>query len=146
MRKRGVLSLLVLIALLTSSTMQLTMAQPHQQEAELGADALVLVNQNSAHYLDFEHYVQPYLDHFGVPYTILDISDAPVSSQLVDYAVLIIGHRQLDPDDVYLDATEEGYISAAVNAGTGLVNFDNDLSIGGSTPRYQFVQDVFGFG
>ena len=28
----------------------------------------------SAKYLDFQHYVQPYLDNFGVPYTVLDIS------------------------------------------------------------------------
>jgi hypothetical protein len=146
MRNRGFLSLLVLITLIASSTVQFTVAQPLQQAAALSADALVLVNEDSVEYPDFEHYVQPYLDHFGIPYTLLDISDTAVESDLGDYAVIIVGHRQLDPDDMYLDTTEEGYISAAVSAGTGLVNFDNDLSIGGSTPRYQFLQDIFDFG
>jgi hypothetical protein len=69
-----------------------------------------------------------------------------VGADIGDYALIIVGHRQLDPSDTYLDATEEGYISAAVTAGTGLVNFDNDLSVGGSTARYQYVEDIFGFG
>ena len=33
-------------------------------------DALVLVNSTSAGYPDFAHFVQPYLDNFGVPYTV----------------------------------------------------------------------------
>jgi hypothetical protein len=40
---------------------------------------------------------------------------------------------------------EEFNISSAVYDGTGLVNFDNDLSVGGNTPRYQFIRDIFGF-
>ena len=108
-------------------------------------DAVVLVNSASASYADFQHYIKPYLDNFGVPYTTLDIATDPVGVNIEDYAVIIIGHRQLDPDRSYLDPTEEGYISAAVTAGTGLVNFDNYLS-NGSAPYYQFVDDIFGFG
>ncbi len=112
---------------------------------ELRSDAVVLVNSASSSYADFQHYIQPYLDTFGVPYTNLDIATQSVGADIGDYAVIIIGHRQLDVGDAYLDATEEDHISAAVSAGTGMVNFDNDLSIGGSAPRYQFVQDIFDF-
>ena len=116
------------------------------QASTVRADALVLVNSASASYADFQHFIQPYLDHFGVPYTVRDIATTALGADLQDYALLIIGHRQLDPNDAYLDATEEAAIAAAVTAGTGLLNFDNDLAAGGLTPRYQFVQGIFGFG
>lgn len=110
------------------------------------ADAVVIVNSASLSYLDFQHYIQPYLDHFGIPYTVLDIRISPVTAAISDYALIVIGHRQLDPALAYLDATEESFISAAVYAGTGLVNFDNGLSADGVNPRYQFITDVFDFG
>ncbi len=116
-----------------------------QAEATQSATALVLVNSTSADYADFTHYIQPYLDHFGVPYTVLDISTAPVPSTL-NYAAIVIGHRSLDTAGALLDTTEQGYITAAVNGGVGLVNFDNNLSADGSTGRYAFINDVFTFG
>ena len=101
------------------------------------SDALVLVNSASTEYTDFMYYIQPYLDNFGIPYTVVDIVDSNIGTYIEDYAVIIIGQRQIDSDNAYLDITEQAIISAAVNAGTGLVNFDNDLSSDGSTGRYQ---------
>ena len=112
---------------------------------DLLTDAVVLVNHNSPSYTDFQHFIQPYLDHFGIPYTLLDIASADVGVGIGDHALIIIGHRQLDTSKTYLDTVEQGTISAAVSAGTGLVNFDNDLSVVISS-RYQFIDDVFGFG
>src|SRR5690606_8165778 len=40
----------------------------------------------------------------------------------------------------------EANLSAAVGSGSGLVSFDGDLSDDTLAGRYQFVQDVFGFG
>ncbi len=136
--------ILLSIALLTTVLDPMDVAA--QQSGAHRADAVVLVNSSSANYTDFAYYVQPYLDNFGVPYTLLDIASAPIENDIGDYAVIIVGHRQLDIGGTYLDTTEHGYLSSAVNAGTGLVNFDNDLSADGSTPRYQFVDDIFGFG
>ena len=111
------------------------------------ADAIVLVNSASAGaYPDFAHYIKPYLDHFGFAYTTIDVASQPIPANIGDYAVIIVGHRQLDTDGSSLDSTEQGLISAAVNAGTGLVNFDNDLSANGSAGRYAFVDDIFAFG
>ncbi len=117
--------------------------------AVLRESVLVLVNAQSADYVDFQHYIQPYLDHFGIPYTYttLDISTTPVTENINEHALIIIGHRNLDSGATpYLDLQEQGYISAAVNDGAGLVNFDNALSADDSTGRYQFITDVFGFG
>jgi hypothetical protein len=110
-----------------------------------GADALVLVNSRSAAFADFQHFIQPYLDNFGVPYTVQDISANPPDTNLSRYALLIIGHRQLDTATAFLDATAQSAIWTAVSNGTGLVNFDNDLA-SGSAPRYAFIQHIFNFG
>jgi hypothetical protein len=112
--------------------------------ATVGADAVVLVNSSSAKYLDFKHSIQPYLDNFGVPYTVLDIASNTVGTNVGNYAVIIIGHGQLDTNHAYLDTIEQQNISVAVTNGTGLVNFDNDLFASG-TNRYQFMRNIFGF-
>ena len=135
-----VLAIISIIALSYPPTAQ------SQASGTSRADAVVLVNSASPGYADFQHFIQPYLDNFGVPYTLLDIATTPVSAGIADYAVIIVGHRQLDVAGSYLDGTENSNIAAAVNAGAGLVNFDNDLSANGSTPNYQYVANVFGFG
>ena len=108
----------------------------------------MLVNSQSPDYTPgFQHLIQPYLDHFGIPYTTLNISTTAVTAAINEYALIIIGHRNLDSGGTnYLNSTEQGYISAAVNDGSGLVNFDNALSANGSTGRYEFINSVFTFG
>jgi hypothetical protein len=119
------------------------LAQP-PPAAATRADAVVLVNSTSAAYLDFQHFVQPYLDNFGVPYTVQDIASNPPAAALTNYALILLGHRQLDTNQTYLNAAAQAALSLAVSNGTGLVSFDTDLS-SGTAPRYQFVQNIFGF-
>jgi hypothetical protein len=109
-----------------------------------GADTLVLVNSQSAKYLDFQHYLQPYLDTFGLAYTVLDIASNTVDTNVGHYALIIIGHAQLDTNHLYLDTVEQGNISTAVSNGTGLVNMDNVLAAGSSN-NYAYEQNIFGF-
>ena len=113
--------------------------------APVRTDALVLVNSQSDAYSDFAHFVQPYLDNFGVPYTVLDVATTPVPANVGDYSLVIVGHRRLDVDGVYLDAAEQDTLATAVSAGTGLVNFDNDLWTGAGAARYAFVQSIYQF-
>ena len=59
--------------------------------------AIVLVNSQSPDYTPgFQHLIQPYLDHFGIPYTTLDISTTAVPATINEYSLIIIGHRNLD--------------------------------------------------
>jgi hypothetical protein len=116
-----------------------------QAEAEVvGGGALVLVNSASAKYADFQRFIQPYLDHFGVSYAVLDIRTNAAITNFERYAVVIVGHGQIDSNNLYLGTVSQANLSAAVATGTGLVNFDSDLSAAGAA-RYQFVQDIFGF-
>ena len=114
--------------------------------AQQRADAVLIVNSASPRYADAQRQIRPYLDHFGVPYTVLDIATTSVGPGISSYALIVIGHAGLDATGQYLDATEQAYLSSAVSQGSGLINFDYDLTSNGSTPRYQFVQDVFGLG
>ena len=109
------------------------------------ASAIVLVNSHSANYLDFQHFVQPYLLNFGVPYTVQDIAINPPDSTLTNYALIIIGHSQFDINHTYLNSAAQAAISTAVFNGTGLVSFDNVLSAN-NAPLYDFEQSIFGLG
>ena len=128
----------------TSAVANLTVS-PAFRPASQSAGVVVLVNSLSARYLDFQHFIQPYLDNFGFPYTVLDITTNPPGQTISNCAVIIIGHSQLDTNCAFLNPAVQTNISVAVCNGTGLVNFDPDLC-SGSAPRYLFVQDIFGFG
>ena len=137
----------VLLAVAAALVILPVMVSPvSSQAATLRADAVVLVNSASANYQDFVRYIQPYLDHFGVPYAVVDIAAASVPADLGSYALLIIGHSRLDPQHTYLDTAEQQLISNSINQGTGLLNFDSVLADSGFAPYYHYVQDVFGFG
>ncbi len=108
---------------------------------EQSAGAVVIVNSTSASYPDFARMIQPYLDHFGVPYELLDIATDAVDDDAVNRALIIIGHNRLDETLTFLTAAEQGSIVDAVASGSGLVSFDRVLASGGS-PIYSFAQDL----
>src|SRR3990172_4144641 len=85
--------------------------------------AVVLVNSTSQYFSDFQQYINPYLDNFGIPYTVLDIANNPINQDIADKAIIIIGHKGLDVSGTYLDEVEQSYITDAVFDVTGLVNF-----------------------
>ena len=95
--------------------------------------AVVLVNSNSAAYGDFSHFIQPYLDHFGVPYTVLDIATTAVGSDVAG----LCGDDHWSPANrcgqhlfrrAVLEFRRAGQSHDGGRAGAGLINFDNDLS------------------
>src|SRR5512140_1032162 len=74
--------------------------------AQQRADAVLIVNSSSAHYADAQTRIQPYLDHFGVPYTVLDIATTRIGPDIGNYALIIIGHAGLDIGGHLLDAAQ----------------------------------------
>ena len=109
------------------------------------ADAIVLVNSSSARFGDFAAYIKPYLDHLGVPNVVVDIATTEVPANVSDYALIIVGHKQIDIGNALLSGAEQTLITSAVSGGVGFINFDNDL-VSGGTPRYGWIQTIFGFG
>ncbi|WP_059437674.1 Ig-like domain-containing protein, partial [Anaeromyxobacter sp. PSR-1] len=104
------------------------------------------MNSASARYADAQQRIQPYLDHLGVPYSILDLATTELGPEVANHALIVIGHASIDPTGQYLSAGEQSTLEAAVRGGCGLVNFDFDLATSSRTARYQFVTDLFGFG
>jgi len=121
------------------------LAPNSSKAASSSADTLVLVNSTSARYLEFRNYIQPYLDHFGIPYTVQDIATSEVGTNIASFALVIIGHAQLDTNHVHFSAAEQTNLTQAVAAGVGLVNFDYELAGGVVVTNYQYVQNIFGF-
>ncbi len=115
------------------------------QEGMKRTEALVLVNSASRLYTDFECYIQPYLDHFGVPYRPHDLASAPLPTDAERYALIIVGHGELDVTGAHLDGAAQQRLVAAVRRGSGLVNFDGVLATPSGQPRYGYIQEVFGF-
>jgi hypothetical protein len=111
----------------------------------IGADATVLVNSTSSRFSDFQRWLKPYLDNFGVPYTVQDIATNTVGTNIAQTALIIIGHRQIDTNLLFLNSAAQANLSSAVSNGAGLVNFDTDL-FAATNHRYQFIQSIFGFG
>lgn len=84
--------------------------------------ALVIVNSLSANYDDYANYITPYLENFGVPFDIYDEPTPQNLPDLIDYALVILGHLNIyDGVVVEYPVTQ---VTSAVNNGVGLVSFD----------------------
>lgn len=90
-------------------------------QTSISNKGLVVVNSSSSYYSDYQYYIKPYLDNFGIPYDVCDVNSTslPVLSA---YAVIIFGHR-----NVYSSGYPVSRIESAVSAGTGLYSFDPHL-------------------
>ena len=121
------------------ASLSVSLSQP------IGADATVLVNSTSSRFSDFQRWIKPYLDNFGVPYTVQDIATNAVGTNIAQTALIIIGHRQIDTNLLFLNSAAQANIASAVSNGAGLVNFDTDLFTA-TNHRYQFIESIFGFG
>jgi hypothetical protein len=73
--------------------------------------AIVLVDSTAPAHRDFAEFLQLYLDHFDIPYTIRDVAkSSPV--RLDDAALIILGHSGVQAD-----------LRAALARGAGVVSF-----------------------
>src|SRR5262245_47913276 len=84
----------------------------------VSAGAVVLVNSSSPKFTDFQQRIQPYLSNFGVPYVVQDIASNAITTNLNQYALIIVGHAQFDTNNVFLDASAQSNISQAVFNGS----------------------------
>lgn len=84
--------------------------------------ALVIVNSGSGYYDDYDNYIRPYLENFGIPYDTYNEPTPQNLPDLNDYALIILGHRNIyDGVTVQYPVT---LINAAVYDGVGLTSLD----------------------
>lgn len=82
------------------------------------AKAVVLVNSSSDSYSDYNLYIKPYFDWFGIPYDEYDVHSLDLP-ELGNYAIIVLGHK-----NVYSSEYPITDIENAVSGGTGFYSFD----------------------
>lgn len=86
-------------------------------------NALVMFNSGSTiYYSGYVDFIKPYLDWFGIPYDTYDVNSAEPLPDLSDYALIILGHRE-----VYTNSYPLTQLETAISGGTGLYSFDPHL-------------------
>ncbi|MGB8491896.1 MAG: DUF4082 domain-containing protein [Bacteroidales bacterium] len=84
--------------------------------------ALVIVNSGSLQYFsNFADYIQPYLEWFGIPYEIYNVSTGNLPD-FNNYSLIIFGHKNVYESDYPISALQN-----AVYSGVGLCSFDPHL-------------------
>lgn len=91
-------------------------------------ETLVLTNSVTPKFRQALELVIPYLDHFGVPYTLVDLLHDPLPAALADYPLILFAHPGVDARGVALGANGRSRLRDAVRSGCGLVSFDPDLA------------------
>jgi hypothetical protein len=88
---------------------------------------LVLINSGTATISDAREIVLPYLEHFGIPYDLLDVMHAPLPPDLADRPLLVVAQRDFDGRGRRLGRAGRRTVHEAVEQGVGLVSFDATL-------------------
>ena len=99
-----------------------------QRHTSAGNGALLVLTDSSGAYWDHvivDETVLAALEHFGMPYRVLDLASARVTAEEVrNCAAVVIAQNGLC---ARLDEAASAAIAEAVADGAGIVNFDNDV-------------------
>ncbi|NSW89103.1 MAG: hypothetical protein HPY74_00220 [Firmicutes bacterium] len=99
-----------------------------QRHNSLGNRCLLVVVNSIGSYWDYsivDETVLTALEHFGMPYTVLDLAKQRLTPQILrSCAGIILAQSRLGN---FLTDEEMKLIAETVEEGTGLVNFDNDI-------------------
>ncbi len=91
-------------------------------------NVLVLLNSASPGVHQARDWVIPYLYHFGVPFDRLDLRRQSLPQALNSYPLILFAHPSLDDAGIRLGREGLSWLRNAIQAGTGLVSFDPQLS------------------
>ena len=88
------------------------------------SDVIVLLNSNSPEVSKGVEKTIPYLDHFGVSFTAVDLSKDPVPSNPEEYVLVIISHPEFTGNDKALQGRLDQFFDHCSSSGTGILSFD----------------------
>jgi YD repeat-containing protein len=84
---------------------------------------------------EYQRYLERYLEHWQIPYRVIDTSTQAPPSNLGSVQLIVCGHSGLS-----LSSSWQQAILQAVQGGSGFVNFDADSAIGTNA----HIQGIFG--
>jgi len=91
-------------------------------------EALVIVNSHSPEYIKGKELLLPYIDHFGIPYILLDIASEELSDLYSSYPLIILAHPMINYNQSNMPVLND-FLNAEIFNGSGLVCFDPDLKL-----------------
>lgn len=91
-------------------------------------NALILVNSGSPDYAEGIERVIMYMEHFGVPYDLIDVLHEPLEKSLNIRPLIFLAHPRLDHTGSRFGSRGRAALHEALRQGTGVVSFDPSLS------------------
>lgn len=95
--------------------------------AELLENTLVLIDSNSPQVLEAQQMLIPYLDHFGLPHSVIDINKQELPAFTGNCPLIIIAHDQIAWQNTKLLDRLRKFTQQALDKGCGLVSFDRQV-------------------
>jgi hypothetical protein len=96
---------------------------------------LVVANSGTPLFREAEQLLLPYLEHFGIPFDMLNLLREPLPPNLEERPLIIMAHPGLDTHGRRLGTAGVQMLREAVERGAGLVSFDPALRLGGEAAR-----------
>jgi len=88
------------------------------------SDVVVLLNSNSPEVSKGFEKIIPYLDHFGVSYSAVDLHSETVPSNPENSVLILVSHPQLCGNDNKLEEKLNQFLDKCISSGTGILSFD----------------------
>jgi hypothetical protein len=109
------------LALIATTGLVLNCRGPEQA---ISSDVIVLLNSNSPQVTKGTQKLIPYLDHFGVSYSMADLAEGHLPSGSDKPALVIVSHPEIDGNDVKMAGLLDQYLKKNHEYGTGIISFD----------------------
>jgi len=88
-------------------------------------DTVVLIDGRSPESNKAKEYLLPYLDHFNIPYKVIDLDKKEFDLDLKNFSLVILGHPGLNTDASCLSK-----LNKCLAEGIGIVSFDPAFTTG----------------
>jgi len=109
------------LALIAATGLVLNCRGPEQA---ISSDVIVLLNSNSPQVTKGTQKLIPYLDHFGISYTTVDLAEGHLPSSSDKPALIIVSHPGIDRGGITMAGALDQYLTKNHELGTGIVSFD----------------------
>jgi len=124
----GIVVFLMAVVFSSSSHSSESLSQGLQRK-DVSMNVLVLVDSDSPAAFKSREMVLPYLDHFGIPYSVLDIKIFEAPDNWEDYSLVIMSHSGFFSGNHDRKASIERKLLKALDSGCGVVSFDQGIGI-----------------
>lgn len=96
-------------------------------ESSFSSDVIVFINSNSLEHKKGVEKLIPYLQHYGIKFTTIDLAKGKVLGSIDNYALSIISHPDIIAGNNNLKAKLGDYLEHIRSEGIGILSFDPQM-------------------